>query len=159
MLKLVLGGHAQGKLKAALSVYYSREVYSDEAVAELLSTENLLYMDERNWEIGIEGRELLVINHLHLIAKEYIQKVLSDTSGEQTNLEKRLTEELLHWVRLQLEHSENAIVIADEIGNGIVPMEKEARLLREVLGRVMIELAKQADSVERVVCQIPQKIK
>ncbi len=159
MLTLVLGGHAQGKLKAALSGYYNQPVLNDEEVSKLLETENLLYMDETNWEIGIEGRELLVINHLHLIAKAFVKRALSEEDQNSLNLEEQLTEELLSWVNLQLADSNNAIVIADEIGNGIVPMEREARLLREVLGRVLIVLAKQADCVERVVCQISQKIK
>ena len=51
------------------------------------------------------------------------------------------------------------IFVCDEIGNGIVPMDVFERQYRERTGRILIELAKQAESVERVICGIGQKIK
>lgn len=51
------------------------------------------------------------------------------------------------------------VIISDEIGNGIVPMDEADRTWREVCGRIMIELAKEATEVYRVVCGIGQRIK
>ena len=51
------------------------------------------------------------------------------------------------------------VIIGDEIGNGIVPMEAEDRLWRETTGRILVELAKDATEVHRVVCGIGQRIK
>ena len=51
------------------------------------------------------------------------------------------------------------IVICDEIGNGIVPMEPFEREYRERLGRYLNKLAREAVSVERVFCGIGQRIK
>ncbi len=51
------------------------------------------------------------------------------------------------------------VVISNEIGMGIVPMEKEEREYRELTGRVLCLLAEKADSVERIICKIPMKIK
>lgn len=51
------------------------------------------------------------------------------------------------------------IVISDEIGNGIIPVEKSERDFREWMGRVQIIIAKRADEVYRVICGIGQKIK
>ena len=53
----------------------------------------------------------------------------------------------------------DCILICDEIGNGIVPMEAEERTYRECTGRILEGLAAQADEVVRVVCGIGQKIK
>lgn len=53
----------------------------------------------------------------------------------------------------------NCVIISDEIGNGIVPMEAFEREYRERTGRLLIELAKEAEAVERVICGIGQKIK
>ena len=53
----------------------------------------------------------------------------------------------------------DCILICDEIGNGIVPMEAEERIYRERTGRILEQLAAQADEVVRVVCGIGQKIK
>lgn len=53
----------------------------------------------------------------------------------------------------------DCIMICDEIGNGIVPMEPLEREYRERTGRIVVELAKRAEEVERVICGIGQKIK
>ena len=53
----------------------------------------------------------------------------------------------------------DCILICDEIGNGIVPLEAEERIYRERTGRILEQLAAQADEVVRVVCGIGQKIK
>ena len=53
----------------------------------------------------------------------------------------------------------NLIIISDEIGNGIVPIDSFERDYRERTGRLLIELAKDADKVTRVFCGIGQVIK
>lgn len=54
---------------------------------------------------------------------------------------------------------EDCIIISDEIGNGIVPVEAFEREYRERTGRILIRLAQRAEEVERVLCGIGQKIK
>ena len=51
------------------------------------------------------------------------------------------------------------VVISNEIGMGIVPMEKAEREYRELAGRVLCLLAEKSESVERIICKIPVKIK
>lgn len=58
-----------------------------------------------------------------------------------------------------LARHENIIIISDEIGLGIVPMDKEDRNWREVTGRACCIIAKKAALVERVLCGIPMTIK
>lgn len=58
-----------------------------------------------------------------------------------------------------LKRYSDIIIVSDEIGNGIVPIDAFEREYRERTGRILIELAKQAESVERVICGIGQKIK
>ena len=53
----------------------------------------------------------------------------------------------------------NWIIISDEVGNGIVPLDKLERQYRECLGRILIEAAQRADRVERVICGLGQRIK
>ena len=53
----------------------------------------------------------------------------------------------------------DSIVISDEIGNGIVPLDNFEREYRERTGRILVKLAEQADEVVRVICGIGQKIK
>ena len=51
------------------------------------------------------------------------------------------------------------VVITDEVGNGIVPIDKTERDFREWIGRVQVLLAKEADEVIRVICGIGHRIK
>lgn len=54
---------------------------------------------------------------------------------------------------------ENKVVICTDISQGIVPMEAELRAMREMAGRAMVYLAKEAESVTRVFCGLGQEIK
>ena len=51
------------------------------------------------------------------------------------------------------------IVITDEIGCGIVPLEKSDRLWREQVGMAGSLIAKNSDMVVRLICGIPIVIK
>jgi adenosyl cobinamide kinase/adenosyl cobinamide phosphate guanylyltransferase len=80
---------------------------------------------------------------------------------------------LNNWIKSQIKNNSNpekeinnfinnypdCIIISDEIGNGIVPIDKFEREYRERTGRIQIELARNATEVERVICGIGQKIK
>lgn len=51
------------------------------------------------------------------------------------------------------------IVIASEIGGGIVPIDPSERKAREAAGRLSCLLARRAEIVVRVVCGLPQVLK
>ena len=53
----------------------------------------------------------------------------------------------------------DSVIVCDEIGMGIVPIEKNDRIFREAVGRVMCLIAKHADHVTRVTCGIGVQIK
>ena len=51
------------------------------------------------------------------------------------------------------------ILIADDISQGLVPMDAADRVYREMMGRTLIWLAREADSVFRVFCGLGQQLK
>ena len=51
------------------------------------------------------------------------------------------------------------IIVCDELGCGVVPMDAFERAWRERTGRIGCELAKQAEAVYRVTCGIGTRIK
>jgi len=55
--------------------------------------------------------------------------------------------------------TEFEVVIINEIGNGIIPLEKSERVWREMTGRAGCILASRAEEVVRVCCGIPEVIK
>lgn len=77
----------------------------------------------------------------------YIKKVVE--RGEDTG---GLAEEIIR-------ENPNLVLVLDEVGYGIVPVDPLERLYRESLGRVCIQLAKHARHVYRAVCGIEVVIK
>ena len=53
----------------------------------------------------------------------------------------------------------DAIVICDEVGSGVIPVEKSEREFREAAGRACCELARNAESVEIVRFGLARRIK
>ena len=53
----------------------------------------------------------------------------------------------------------DAVVSANEVGSGIVPMAAEDRAFREAAGRVLCVIARNAGQVTRCVCGIGVRIK
>ena len=51
------------------------------------------------------------------------------------------------------------VLIATEVGGGVVPMDPAQRVAREAAGRLACLLAQRAESVIRVCCGLPQALK
>lgn len=88
----------------------------------------------------------VIWNELHLFVKEELAKGTT-------------SEAIWNMVLKRMEETPDLIIISDEIGNGIVPMDKEERRYREETGRLLCKIAERAECVERVVCGIPIRIK
>lgn len=97
----------------------------------------LLYAKE-HWK-----EEYKIINHYHEIVKKQLE------NGENPMKE----------AKKLLKTKENFVIISDELGCGLVPMDALEREYREQSGRVNCYFASQADQVIRVICGIGKKIK
>ena len=84
-----------------------------------------------------------VLDHFHLLVRRWMQagKIPADE-----------TEKILS-------DNPDSVIITDEIGSGIVPLDVKEREWREVHGRICCQLAGRADAVFRVIAGIGQKIK
>lgn len=89
--------------------------------------------------------ECRYFNQLHLFIKKRLQ-------------EERKPYEIMAEIKETIATGD-WVVISDEVGNGVVPIEPEDRGFRDIAGRILIELASEADEVYRVVCGIGQRIK
>jgi len=83
-----------------------------------------------------------IVNNLHIIIKQMFEK------GEN------VAEVILSSIK-----EKDKIIICNEIGCGIVPIDKSEREYRELCGRILCEMARNADIVYRVQCGIATKIK
>lgn len=89
------------------------------------------------------GEEAEVLNGLHLRIREWME------NGREP------LEEIKDYVK---KHPE-AVIICDEIGCGVVPVDFFMREYREKTGRITCYLAKEAQEVIRVMCGIGTIIK
>lgn len=60
--------------------------------------------------------------------------------------------------RFYKEHPD-AVISANEVGAGVVPISREDRAFREAVGRALCVIAQQSESVTRCVCGIGVRIK
>lgn len=134
-MKLVIGGYAQGKLEYVLGEL-ERKMEGDAAGAYMVWDGVLPEKEET------EGKRI-VLNHFHSWVRERIRQGGSPE------------EEALAFV----EEHPDCIIICDEIGNGIVPVDGFEREYRERTGRILVKLAEKAEEVIRVICGMGQKIK
>ncbi len=86
-----------------------------------------------------ELRTAKMLDQLHLLTRRMLER------GEQPS-------QLLPWLQ-------DKVVVCDEIGCGIVPLDPFERQWREETGRLCCEIAKVAGTVIRVHCGLPQFIK
>ncbi len=89
----------------------------------------------------MEGRA--IYDHFHL----WVRRLMEQGVDVEATLEELLAAQ------------PDAVIISDEIGCGIVPMDAFEREYREKTGRLLCAIAARADRVERIVCGIGQQIK
>lgn len=58
-----------------------------------------------------------------------------------------------------IENTDIEVIVCDEVGCGVVPIDRVERDYREAIGRVCCEIAKRAIIVERVYCGISTIVK
>ena len=71
---------------------------------------------------------------------------------------KQENQSVFEWLIKYLPLWKNCILITQEVGCGLVPIEAEERQWRETVGRMNIWLAEQAETVERGFCGLSMQI-
>lgn len=127
----ITGGAYQGKLE------YAKEKYKidDKDIAE----------PDENGYINDEELKKKCINNFNLIIKH-----ASDKSEDITEICDDI---------LKKHEGSDVVIIMNDVGSGIVPMEKSERVYRENVGRAGCYIAKRADVVVRVSCGCGMAIK
>ena len=134
-MKLIIGGRAQGKLNYVLQNMTDENYQIYDGV----------FPDEGELFNLTRKNECLIVNHFH----KWVNKELKENRNPEEKLK----------AFLERATDINCVIISDEIGNGIVPVDAFEREYRERTGRMLIKLAEPADEVVRVICGIGQKIK
>lgn len=103
-----------------------------------------VFQGKREFAKGLAAqRKMQMVNGFH----NQIQKLLED--GEDVGA----------YITELLEKNRDVVIVMDEVGAGVVPVERSDREYRENVGRAGQLLAKEAKEVYRVVCGIGVRIK
>lgn len=153
-MELYIGGFAQGKLEyvqnkkaeEATSIVMVIDCAQSDYQKTLQSIDNKIKNENADVNNIANVNDIVIINHLHMWVKDLLREGMEESEVQST---------ILSWVSTH----PNTILICDELGNGIVPLEKMDRIWREQTGRLMIELAGQAERVERILCGLGQRLK
>ena len=153
-MELYIGGFAQGKLEyvqnkkaeEAISIAMVIDCAQSDYQKTLQSIDNKIKNENADVNNIANVNDIVIINHLHMWVKDLLREGMEESEVQST---------ILSWVATH----PNTILICDELGNGIVPLVKMERIWREQTGRLMIELAKQAERVERILCGLGQRLK
>lgn len=97
-----------------------------------------------------------MVYHFH----EYIRRLIRPERGalpEEYSTERISPEEIL--TERLLKENPDVVLVTNELGCGVVPVDKFDREYREKTGRILCELAKEAEKVHRVFCGIGTVIK
>lgn len=101
------------------------------------------------------GKKQFVINNFNYNEKDFSKNIL-DNCKVLYDLHEL---EFLNQEKVICSLLEKEIVICNEIGCGLVPINKNDRVQRENMGRLCIELAQKSECVYRVYAGIGIKIK
>ncbi|MBQ8815324.1 MAG: bifunctional adenosylcobinamide kinase/adenosylcobinamide-phosphate guanylyltransferase [Lachnospiraceae bacterium] len=132
-MKLIIGGTCQGK-----TAYLTEQM----GVSEF----HIMNGEDIAESHSVLTGGTVAVNHLHL----YIRSALQNGRTQD-----EIQTEILFW----LETNPELILVTDEIGYGIVPMDPFEREYREVTGRICCVLAQKAETVIRVCCGLGSVIK
>jgi adenosyl cobinamide kinase/adenosyl cobinamide phosphate guanylyltransferase len=105
-----------------------------------ISKDKLIDGADCNW---MDWNNVNAINHFHLLIKRLLL--------EHQNV--------LQIVKEMIKVNPEIVIITNELGCGVVPVDAFDRNYREVTGRICCFLAKEASQVHRVICGIGQVIK
>ena len=131
-MHLIFGGAYQGKLD------YARERYQ-------LGEEDVFFCGGE--QLNVAGSEIDFSKKVVDGLEHFILHCVQTGTEAKDELEKEGDQ----W--------RDTVFICTDISSGVVPMEKERRAWREMVGRTLMYLGKEAEEVTRIFCGLPQKIK
>lgn len=149
-MKLIIGGAYQGKLAYAKETYGIKDGWIDGRSCAL----------EEIWECS-------GISDFH----EYVRRMMTDQTdvkahekAAENKPEKAFTavsieEDAAEFIKKLYEKNPSVVIVSNELGCGVVPVERFDRMWREMVGRMCVCAAGYSDEVVRVVCGLGMKLK
>ncbi|MBO4725604.1 MAG: bifunctional adenosylcobinamide kinase/adenosylcobinamide-phosphate guanylyltransferase [Firmicutes bacterium] len=160
-MELIFGGAYQGKLDYAKALLGNKEdfaIYTCPDIRNAASPEECIEALDPARAIAKLKPVPIIIDHLERMVYALVDAGLDPVEYVQKNLEALCGIGVTSTENEGI-NAKSRILIIEDISQGIVPIDTKERAWREANGRVMALLAKEATSVTRVFCGIPQQLK
>ena len=143
---LVVGGSFQGKLE------YVKKKLTEQGIhlkkSEILDGEE--FFDS-------VFKDVKILNGLHRMVLNCIRDM--NPEEDKSFDAEAIAEKCKKYLDGFLQNCPQVIIICDEVGYGVIPLERKERCYREAVGRLLCYLAQRAEQMERIVGGIPMIIK
>ena len=161
-MKLIVGGAYQGKLAYAKEAYGIADGWIDGrscALEAIWTCSGISHFHEyvRRMMTDAESE-----TGMDSFAGEKSEAGMDDTAGNKpakaftaVNIEA----DAAAFIRKLYEKNPSVVIISNELGCGVVPVERFDRMWREMVGRMCVCAAGYSDEVVRVVCGLGMKLK
>ena len=151
-MKLITGGAYQGKLLYAQNTYHQTDGWIDGRTCRMDEAVNCRGIHHFHEYV----RRMLAAGGMHSCAPEADNAQPWRLAADSLSTLEQQAEAFAAWLA---EKNPEILIVTNELGCGVVPMEKADRLWREAVGRVCTALAARSDEVVRVVCGIGVTLK
>ena len=151
---LIFGGAYQGKKEFARNRFRGAEVsgFANEESEDAAGSKTTAADgagpasegNERNFEYAFSGEIVCGLEN-------FVWECCAEDPAQRI--------EAADWMREHRELWQDKVLIITDVSQGIVPMDARTRAFREMNGRLMLALAKEADEVWRVFCGIGKQVK
>lgn len=182
MLHLVLGGARSGKSSFSEKWLLSQLKNADQSVTYVATAEALdnemhqriqhhqLQREKGKWQLvecplllseflsEVAENQLVLIDCLTLWLTNQLMAA-SDNEQDEATITAHLNSEMKSLVSVLNEHPATIVLVANEVGLGVVPMGKESRIFVDHAGWLNQHLAKIADQVTLVTAGLPLTLK
>lgn len=156
-MKLVTGGAFQGKLAYAEERYGVRDGWVDGrscALSEIKTCRGIYAFHEyvRRW---LEQERAAFEDEPNKRKADGEAFPQGDSEGWELSVDARAEA----FARMLFQENPEMVVVTDELGCGIVPMDPADREYRETVGRICTCLAARSEEVVRVICGVGMVLK
>ena len=109
----------------------------------------------------IGGAQVVIVDCITLLVSNILGQYTNQTDEQidAPRIEKSVVSEIIELVECINHTDASFIIVTNEVGMGLVPVNKLGRLYRDLLGRANQLLAERADEVYLMVAGLPIKIK
>lgn len=118
---------------------------------------NIVYKEAEEYSFLLLDCVTILVSNL--MYDEIGEEIETFSEEKLNNLEENILKEIKEFLDAIDKTSKTLILVTNEVGFGIVPEYKLARVFRDISGRVNQYIARRADEVTLVVCGIPVKVK